>query len=166
MLRLAGEVGDGLIVNFFPLSALARILAAYRAGAASAGRDASGDEVVCRFQVAVTDDVAGARALVRMAFAGYLATPVYNRYLAYCGFEDEAEAIARAFARGDRAATAAAIHDGLIDRITILGSAASCREQVEAFVAAGVTTPVIAPLATDAAGVRRVFEAFAPARLA
>lgn len=53
----------------------------------------------------------------------------------------------------------------MIDRITILGTAASCREQVARFVEAGVTTPVIAPLAGDREGVCRVFEAFAPAGL-
>ncbi|MDJ0787188.1 MAG: LLM class flavin-dependent oxidoreductase [Myxococcota bacterium] len=163
MLELAGEIGDGLVINWFPKSALPQILAAYRKGAEHAGRDASGDEVVCRFQVCVTDDVPGARGLVRAAFGGYLATPVYNRFLDWCGFPDEARGIAQGFASKDRAATAAAMHDELIDRITILGTAESCREQVAAFVEAGVTTPVISPLTTDPAGVIRTFEAFAPA---
>jgi probable F420-dependent oxidoreductase len=162
MLRLAGEIGDGLILNLFPLSALPRILATWRDGAARAGRDGPGDEVVCRFQVAVTDDVPAARNLVRMAFAGYVAQPVYNAYFRWCGFEREAAAVADAFARGDRAGSAAAMTDALIDRIAILGSAAACREQIAAFVAAGVTTPVISPLATSPAGVEAVFEAFAP----
>jgi probable F420-dependent oxidoreductase len=164
MLRLAGEIGDGLIVNLFPVTALPRILAAYRAGAARAGRDAASDEVVCRFQVAVTDDVPAARALVRMAFAAYVAQPVYNAYFRWCGFDDEARSVAEAFARGDRAGSAAAMTDDLIDRVTILGPAERCREQVAEFVAAGVTTPVIAPLAANPASVEAVFEAFAPAR--
>ena len=78
MLRLAGEIGDGLIVNLFPVTALPRILAAWRAGAARRAATRRGQEVVCRFQVCVTDDVAGARGLVRAAFGGYVATPVYN----------------------------------------------------------------------------------------
>jgi alkanesulfonate monooxygenase SsuD/methylene tetrahydromethanopterin reductase-like flavin-dependent oxidoreductase (luciferase family) len=53
--------------------------------------------------------------------------------------------------------------DDLIDRVTILGSAQQCREQVAAFVEEGVTTPVISPLTTEPAGVARTFEAFAPA---
>jgi alkanesulfonate monooxygenase SsuD/methylene tetrahydromethanopterin reductase-like flavin-dependent oxidoreductase (luciferase family) len=53
--------------------------------------------------------------------------------------------------------------DDFVDRIAILGSAEACREQIAAFVAAGVTTPVIAPLARGRAGIERVFEAFAPA---
>jgi probable F420-dependent oxidoreductase len=165
MLELAGEIGDGLIVNLFPVTAMPRILAAFRRGAARAGRDASRAEVVCRFQVAVTDDVAAARNLIRLAFAGYVAQPVYNAYFRWCGFEAEAAAVAEAFARGDRAASSAAMTDAMIDRIAILGPAARCREQIAGFVAAGVTTPVISPLATDAAGVRAVLEAFAPARL-
>ncbi len=162
MLELAGEIGEGLIVNLFPVTALPRILAAYRRGAAGAGRDAGDDEVVCRFQVAVTDDVEAARGLVRMLFGAYVAQPVYNRYFAWCGFEDEARAVADAFARGDRAGSAAALSDELVDRVTILGSAERCREQLAEFVAAGVTTSVISPLATDARGVAATFEAFAP----
>jgi probable F420-dependent oxidoreductase len=164
MLRLAGAVGDGLILNLFPLSALPKMLAAWRAGAAAAGRDVAGQEVVCRFQVCVTDDVPKARQLVRGAFGGYVATPVYNKFFAWCGYEDVARGVTDAFARGDRAGVASAMTDEFVDGISILGSAESCREQVAAFVAAGVTTPVIAPLAADPAGIERIYEAFAPAR--
>jgi probable F420-dependent oxidoreductase len=163
MLALAGEIGDGLIVNLFPCSALPRMLEVYRSGARRAGRDASTDEVVCRFQVAVTDDVPAARRLFRGVFSGYFAAPVYNAYLAWCGFENEARDISRAFAKKDRAGTAAALSDDAVDRIAILGSAAACREQVAAFVEGGVTTPVISPLAADPASIQAVFEAFAPA---
>ena len=33
MLELAGEVGEGLIINFMPVDAMPKILGAYRAGA-------------------------------------------------------------------------------------------------------------------------------------
>ena len=164
MLHLAGELGEGLIINFQPASAMPQILDAYRAGAQAAGRDGSGDEVVCRFQVAVTDDRAKARALVRMAFGGYLAAPVYNKFLAWCGFPEESDAIAQAFANRDREGVATAIHDELIDRIAIIGSPDECREQLAGFVAAGVTTPVLAPIATSPDEALRVFETFAPAK--
>ncbi|HVP31332.1 MAG TPA: LLM class F420-dependent oxidoreductase [Myxococcota bacterium] len=165
MLALAGELGDGLVVNLFPVSALPKMLAAHRAGAAKAGRDASGHEVVCRFQVAVTEDVPAARRLVRAAFAGYVAQPVYNAFFAWCGFEDEARAVREAFARRDRAASTAAMSDDLVDRVTILGSAERCRAQLAEFVAGGVTTPVLSPLTADRRAIEATFEAFAPARL-
>jgi probable F420-dependent oxidoreductase len=164
MLRLAGAIGDGLIVNLFPATALPQILGAYRAGGREVGRDVSGHEVVCRFQVMVTEDLAQARNVVRMAFGGYAAAPVYNKFFAWCGFEDEARAVAEAWARKDRAGVAAAMTDDMVDRITILGSAERCREQLAEFVAAGVTTPVLSPLAIDRGSVEAVFAAFAPAR--
>ena len=49
-----------------------------------------------------------------------------------------------------------------IDRVAILGSAAACREQIAAFVKAGVTTPVLSPIAVGRAGVEAVLQAFAP----
>lgn len=163
MLQTAGKIGDGLIVNLFPLTALPQILSAYRQGAAKAGRDGSSDEIVCRFQVAITDDVPAARNLVRIAFGSYIAAPVYNKFIAWCGFEKEARQVAEAFGTRDRKATANAMTDDLVDRITILGSAEQCREQIAAFVEAGITTPVISPLTADPSGVVATFEAFAPA---
>jgi probable F420-dependent oxidoreductase len=164
MCELAGEAGEGLIINFQPASAMPQILAAYRRGAAKAGRDGTRDEVVCRFQVCVTNDRAKARGLVRMAFGGYLSAPVYNAFLAWCGFEQEARAIADGFAKKDRAAVTAAITDEIVDRIAIIGSAEECKEQIAGFVKAGVTTPVIAPLATSRDEALRIYETFAPAR--
>lgn len=163
MLHTAGKIGDGLIVNLFPLTAVPQILSAYRQGAMKAGRDASGDEIVCRFQVAVTDDVPAARNLVRMAFGSYIAAPVYNKFFAWCGFENEARQVAEAFSRRDRQASADAMTDDLVDRVTILGTAEQCREQIATFVEAGITTPVISPLTADPRGVVAAFEAFAPA---
>ncbi len=164
MLQLAGEIGEGLIINLFPVSALPQILAAYRSGAARTGRDASGDEVVARLQVAVTDDVEGARNLVRAAFGAYVAAPVYNRFFDWVGFAEVAAEVAEAFARRDRQATARAMTDEFIDAITIIGPAEVCRKKIQEFVDAGVTTPVIAPLATSAEAITAVFEALAPAR--
>ena len=162
MLGLAGELGDGLILNLFPVSALPKILSTYRAGGERAGRDVSGHEVVCRFQVGLGGEIDALRNMVRFAFGGYVAQPVYNAYFRWCGFEQEAKAVSTAFAARDRAGTAAAMTDELIDRIAILGERDACREQLAGFVAGGVTTSVLSPLAADRAGVERVFEALAP----
>jgi len=164
MLALAGEIGEGLIINFQPVSAMKPILAAYAEGARRAGRDGAGDEVVSRFQVCITDDKPGARQLVRMAFGGYVASPVYNRFFEWVGFEDVARGVREAFARGDRAASAAAISDEFVDAVAIIGSAEECRERLAAYVEAGVTTPVISPLAARPDAIRATFEALAPAR--
>jgi len=163
MLQLAGALGDGLIINMMPLDAMPRIVSAYRQGAVDTERDASNDEVVARFQIAVTDAKDEARNLVRAAFAGYVATPVYNRFFSWVGHEDVARGVADAFARGDRQGTAAAMHDGFVDDLAIIADAAEAREKLAAFVGAGVTTPVLAPLSASAEETIAVLEAFAPA---
>ncbi len=164
MLELAGEIGEGLIINFMPLEAMPKILGAYRAGAERAGRDGSSDEVVARFQVGITDDVPAARNLVRAGFGGYVATPVYNRFFEWVGFGDVAKGVTHGFATKDRKATALAMTDDFVDRVTILGTADECKEKLAAFVEAGVTTPILAPLAVSPQAVEAVFEALAPRR--
>lgn len=161
MLGLAGEIGEGLIINMMPVESMPRILGAYRAGAERAGRNADSDDVVARFQVAVTDDPESARNMVRAGFAGYVATPVYNKFFSWLGFDGVAHDVAAAFARGDRKATAAAMSNELVDAIAIIGSADECREKLAAFVEAGVTTPVLAPLAPNPAAAEAVFKTFA-----
>jgi alkanesulfonate monooxygenase SsuD/methylene tetrahydromethanopterin reductase-like flavin-dependent oxidoreductase (luciferase family) len=89
---------------------------------------------------------------------------VYNAFLAWCGFEVEAKRIAVAFAGKDRAGVAAAITDEIVDRIAIIGTPDECREQIAGFVAAGVTTPVLAPLAMSREEAVRMLEVFAPGR--
>jgi alkanesulfonate monooxygenase SsuD/methylene tetrahydromethanopterin reductase-like flavin-dependent oxidoreductase (luciferase family) len=80
------------------------------------------------------------------------------------GHGDVAKGVREAFAAKDRAATATAMSDDFVDSVTILGTAEQCREKLAAFVEAGVTTPVLAPLATSPEAVMAVYEALAPSR--
>jgi probable F420-dependent oxidoreductase len=163
MLQLAGALGDGLIINMMPLDSMPQIIGAYRQGAVDAERDGSDDDVVARFQIAVTDDKDAARNIVRIGFSGYVATPVYNRFFSWVGHDDVARGVKEAFARGDRAGTAAAMSDRFVDDLAIIGDADESREKLAAFVEAGVTTPVLAPLAASAEQTIAVLETFAPA---
>jgi probable F420-dependent oxidoreductase len=142
MLRVAGEVGDGVAVNLFPVSALPRMIAEVRAGAEKAGRSADDLEIVCRFQCWVTDDPKGARGMIRRAMAGYFTTSVYNAFADWCGFEEEARAMREAWAKRDREKTEAAFTDEMIDAITLIGNEERCRDRVAEFVDAGLTTPM------------------------
>jgi probable F420-dependent oxidoreductase len=163
MLELAGEIADGVAVNLFPVTALEPSRAHIAAGARRAGKDPSKIEIVCRQQVLVTDDKAAARDLFRGALTGYFATPVYNKYAAWYGFEEEAELIAKGFRSGDRALTRKGMSDRFLDAIAIFGSLEECRERIAAYVAAGVDTTAISVLSFDPDQFRRVVEGFAPA---
>jgi probable F420-dependent oxidoreductase len=162
MLRLAGEVGDGVAVNLFQASALPRMIAEIARGAAKAGKDAAGLETVCRFQAWVTDDPKGARALLRRFMAGYFTTSVYNAFAEWCGFEEEARAMRDAWTKRDREKTEAAFTDEMIDAITLVGSEAHCRDRVAEFVDAGLTTPMYHAFAPDPAEAWKTLAALAP----
>jgi probable F420-dependent oxidoreductase len=161
MLELAGEIGDGVIVNLFPPEALPRMLEHVAAGARRAGKEAHKIEVVCRHQVLVTDDKEMARNLFRAALSGYFATPVYNRFAAWYGFEAEAAMIAEGFRTGDRELSRKGMSDRLVDALGIFGPLAECRERIAAYAAAGVTTAVISPMAMEPEAVRRTLEGIA-----
>lgn len=162
MLRVAGEVGDGVVVNLFPASALPAMLEAVREGAAKTGRDASGMEVVCRFQAWVTDRPEQGRAVLRRGMAGYFTTSVYNAFAEWCGFEREAREMREAWARRDREATEAAFSDEMIDAIALVGTAEHCHARLAEFAAAGVTTAVIHPFVPDPDEGWKTFAALAP----
>jgi probable F420-dependent oxidoreductase len=164
MLELAGEVGDGVAVNLFPAEALPRMLEHVISGAQRAGKDGRRLEVVCRQQVLVTDDKPGVREMLRAGLSGYFATPVYNKFAAWYGFEEEAALIAEGFRTGDRALTRRGMSDRFLDCIAIFGALDECRERVAAYVAAGVTTTAISPAAVDADAIRRTLEGLAPGR--
>src|SRR5262249_5544744 len=164
MLEVAGEIADGVILNFMPVEAEPRLLTHVRKVAEHSGRDSSTLEVVSRFQTVVTDDVPAARAAIKHMMGPYFATSVYNRFVAWCGFPEEARAIDAAWRAKDRARNVAAVTDAMVDRLAIIGSAEHCREQLAAFAAAGVTTPMIQPFLFDEAAIWRTFESLAPGR--
>jgi probable F420-dependent oxidoreductase len=162
MLELAGEIADGIVLNMMPVEAVPRMLAHVRRGAERAGRDPDGLEVVARFQTFVTDDVPVARNVMRLMMGPYFATSVYNRFVAWCGFEQEAAAILDAWKARDRVRNLASVTDEMVDRIAIVGSAAACRARLEEFRAAGVTTPMVHPIAGDEESAVGMLEALAP----
>ena len=113
--------------------------------------------------VLVTDDKAEARNRFRGAFAPYYATPVYNKFLAWAGYEDAAETINEGWAAKDRAKTGGALTDALIDEVAIIGSEDECRARIREDAAGGIHTHIIAPLAgSNAAEAMRTFKAFTP----
>jgi len=161
MLEMAAGLADGVILNLFPQDALPKIMAHIRAGAEKAGRDPASVEVVCRYQVAVTDDPAAARARMRKGFVPYFATSVYNQFLRWTGHEKAADDILAGWQSGDRERTATAFSDELIDAIAIIGSADECRARIHEYAAMGINTHIITPLAETPEEFEATLTAFA-----
>ena len=162
MIETAAECADGVIFNLWPRGALARMMEHKAIGAKRAGKDPASVEVVNRAMTLVTDDVEEGRNRFRASFAPYYATPVYNKFLSWAGYEAEAEEIRLGWAARDRARTTSALSDKLIDEIAVIGSAEECRERIRWNAESGVHTNIIAPMAATPQDTMRTVAAFAP----
>ncbi len=160
MIEMAAEVGDGVIFNLWPKSALPRMVEHVRLGAERGGKNPEEVEVVHRAMVLATDDKPAARNLFRAAFAPYYATPVYNRFLAWAGYPDVADTITEGWARKDRAMTTGALSDELIDEIAVIGTENEIHRRFQEHAEMGVHTHIVAPLGASQADMDRTFAAF------
>ena len=160
MIEAAAEFGDGVIFNLWPKGALPKMMEHVRIGAERAGKNWQDVEVVNRAMVLVTDDKERGRELFRAAFAPYYATPVYNAFLSWAGYEEAAKTIQEGWAAKDRSKTGGALTDEMIDEIAIIGDEEEVQARIQEDADGGVHTHIIAPMAATPEDVQRTFDAF------
>lgn len=137
MLRLAGEVADGVLLNYLPASHVAWSVEQVRAG---------GDaEIYAYVHAGVGDRDQGIDKARRDLFS-YAVVDAYAANFRRAGFGDEVDQIRERHAAGDREGALAAVSDRMCDAIDVLGSADLVRDTFRAYVAAGVDVPVLMPL--------------------
>ena len=166
MLRLAGEMADGVLLSWAASSYLKEAIRQVREGAVSAGRDPDDVVISGYVRVAVADDpdsIGAARSALQREIGRYAGNPFYRTFFRQMGFEAEMAAAEQALARGDVAGAEAAITPAMQDHLALLGSGGECREELERIREAGLQQPVIAPFAVGdhAPSYRRAIEAFA-----
>ena len=144
MLRLAGEIGDGVMLWLCnPEYIRDVVVPEVRAGRERAGRTMEGFDVVAAVPVGLTDDPAEARARLRQDLVPYASLPFYRAMLERSGFGDEIAAFDDGMADGDFEAAKACLSDRLIDALAGIGSADEVRAAVERYREAGATSPCI-----------------------
>lgn len=145
MLALAGEIADGVLLNYLPASHVAWSLDQVRDGEKRAGRAANSVRSYAYVHAGVCDRAASIANARRDLFS-YAVVDAYARNFARAGFADEVAAIRQAHRNGDRAGALAAVSDAMVDAIDILGDAATVTAGVRAYFDAGVDHPVLMPL--------------------
>ena len=138
MLRLAAREADGAITNWLAASDVPQVRSVV-------GPDV---ELAARIFVCPTEDAEAARGLGRMLISSYLTVPVYAAFHEWLGRGEALAPMHEAWAAGDRQKANQVIPDAVVDELVIHGSVESCREQVQAYVDNGLTTPIIALLPT------------------
>lgn len=161
MLELAAEIGDGVVLNLFPRKALPKIMEHIAIGARRGGKSPEEVEVLCRYQVGVSDHAEEHLPGIRQFMSSYFAVKVYNRYLAWCGYPEAAQEIAAGWAAKDRQRTAAALPDSLLREIAVLGDREYCRETIRDCARGGIHTHIITCLSPDPEAREQVWRLFA-----
>lgn len=141
MLRMAGREADGAIINWLSASDVRAVAPIVHAGG-------PGREIVARIMVMPTDDADAARAAGRRLVATYLNVPVYAEFHRWLGRSEDLAPMWKLWADGDRRNAAASVPDRVVDSLVVHGAPDACREQIQAYVDNGVTTPVLSILPT------------------
>ena len=137
MLRLAGEVADGVLLNYLPASHVAWSVEQVRAG---------GDAEIYAYVHAGVGDRDQARDKARRDLFSYAVVDAYAANFARAGFADEVAEVRERHAAGDRDGAVGAISERMCDAIDVVGDEATVQGAVRAYVDAGVDVPVLMPL--------------------
>src|SRR5712692_3508847 len=163
MCELAGEVADGVLLNWIPPGAVETSLAHVETGAKRASRSLADIDVSVYVRTCVTDEREPVREVLARDITSYAIVNAYARFFAECGFAEEVEAVNTAWKAGDRAGAVKGISERVLDGLGAVGSADFCREQLATFARPGVT-PVVLPFApagpTAHASLLRTFRSF------
>jgi probable F420-dependent oxidoreductase len=138
MLELAVERAQGAFTNFLPLAGLPKV-------AAQVEDAPEGFELLCRF-FCIPGEREQVEPLARFMFSSYITVPVYANFYRWLGYGEQIEPMVSAWEAGDRQAAAEAAPWELIEDMFIFGPPEQMRERLEAFVAGGITLPILTPI--------------------
>jgi 5,10-methylenetetrahydromethanopterin reductase len=144
MLRLAGEIGDGVLLSGALSPAYIRhSLGFVQEGAARAGRDAKGIGIAGFVIMSVGRDGAAARRQAKQMLAYLFRNRFVAENLAMEGSRMDRAAVADAAARGDWDTAFAGIPDDEVTTYAVAGTPSECSRQLDAFRDAGLDRPVL-----------------------
>ena len=106
-----------------------------------------GFELLCRF-FCLPGEREAVEPLARFMFSSYITVPVYAAFYRWLGYGEQIGAMIAAWESGDRQAAAAAAPWELIEDMFVFGTPEQMRERLDAFVAGGITLPILTPIVT------------------
>lgn len=137
MLALAGELADGVLLNYLPASHVPWSVEQVRKG---------GDATVYAYVHAGVCEREEAVEQARKDLFSYAVVDSYAANFARAGFEDEVTEIRARFQDGDRAGAVAAVSDRMVDAIDVIGDEQTVYDTMGAYARAGVDVPILMPL--------------------
>ena len=137
MLKLAGEVADGVLLNYLPASHVGTSIEQVRKG---------GDAKIYAYVHAAVGDFERSAKSARKDLFNYAMADGYARMFSQAGFEDEIKELRARQAEKDREGALAAVSERMIQAIDFIGNEPEVTDFVKSYVDAGVEHPVLMPL--------------------
>ena len=147
MLELAGEIADGVVLNWIPPETVPVSIEHLEAGAKKAGRTLGDFEIASFIRTCVTDEAGAAREALARDITGYATVDAYANFFRNAGFAEEVDLVNAAWRAGDRSGAVKQVSARFLDGLGVVGPEAFCRERIAEFARAGLTQPVIVPFA-------------------
>ena len=166
MLRLAGEIADGVVLNWMPPDRVRWAAGLVRDAARQAGRDPAAVTVACYVR-ATTGEPGAAVPVVRRLLATYAAMPAYGRMFEAVGFAGDVAAVRAAWQGGGVDAAARAITEGFVTQMVVRAPDGARRDGFDRYYEAGADLVIAYPVPVGpdtAASMRETIEAVAPNR--
>jgi 5,10-methylenetetrahydromethanopterin reductase len=150
MLRLAGRIGDGVVLSAGLSTATVRASIALCAeGAARDGRDLAAFRRAGYLFFGVSRDAREAVDAVRQKLAFVMRNKFLAANIKASGITVDQEAVIAAIARRDIAGAAALVPDEAVEAFGIAGTPQHCTERLQDFIDAGINEPVLGLLGSS-----------------
>lgn len=140
MLRVAGEVGDGAIINWLSAEDVKKSVKVVRDAATAAGRDPTKIEITARLMINLDAMTPESDVLARRAINAYLNVPVYAEFHRWLGRTEALQPMWDAWSAGDRKGAVAAVPEKVVSDLIIRGTAEERRAHIKRYMDAGVDT--------------------------
>ena len=137
MLKLAGEVADGVLLNYLPASHVGTSIEQVKKG---------GDAKIYAYVHAAVGDFERSAKSARKDLFNYAMADGYARMFSQAGFADEIKELRARQAEKDREGALAAVSERMIQAIDFIGNEPEVTDFVKDYVDAGVEHPVLMPL--------------------
>jgi F420-dependent oxidoreductase-like protein len=147
MLRLAGEIADGVMLWLCNPSYISDVVVpAVRAGRERAGKGLDGFDVVAAVPAAVTDNKQETYETMRSELVTYWSLPFYRAMIERSGFGEDISAFDAGIEAGDVERAKAGISDRFLEALTAIGSEDEVRAGISRYADAGTVSPCVGPV--------------------
>ena len=137
MLKLGGEIADGVLLNYLPASHVKYSVNKVREG---------GNAKIFAYVHASVSEFEKAQSSARKDLFNYAMADGYAKMFKEAGFEDEITELREKQKNKDREGALSAISDKMIQAIDFIGTTAEVKDFVDSYAEAGIEHPILMPM--------------------